>query len=254
MSSMLVTLNLMPQAIYEFKNSCVLKRIGATPIKPLSFILITGIYYFLMMIVSLVWCFVWMIIIFIPYFSTGASWGGDIIAAFDPPSIATIFQTIDWGGFIYSWILTVLVGICMGMVLVSFTKSSLALQTTGLFITIVSMFLAAQALPVSVVRQSDFFWYLGYVVTPFKSVSTMMNESWNVGVSLNNSNASTIFNVNSQFCAYDLLPVAGNGKMHLSEPTLVCDTPEKIINLILPWIWAAILSLIAVKKFKWSTR
>lgn len=57
-------INSIPQAIIDYKNSVLLKRIGSTPIKPMTFILTISFYYFVMSFLMFFWSLLWLLIWF----------------------------------------------------------------------------------------------------------------------------------------------------------------------------------------------
>ena len=62
-----ISLTSMPTAIYEFKSSSLLKRIGASPINPKIFITAVCSFYIAVMIISVIWSFLVSTVIFISY-------------------------------------------------------------------------------------------------------------------------------------------------------------------------------------------
>lgn len=141
-----MSLTSMPQAIYEFKSSSLLKRIGATPIKPWTFILVTGMFYVFMMFVSLFWTILMCFLIFIPYVSHGAkieiSLGDSEFQLFTAPSLIQMFNGINWGGFIVSELLTTFIGVSCGLMIVSIAHNSMSIQVFGVIVMIISLLLS----------------------------------------------------------------------------------------------------------------
>lgn len=248
-SPMSITLSSMPQMLFEFKNSSLLKRIGATPIKPSLFIFVAVLFYFLIIFISIIWCILFSFIMFATEnWNVGSlAFGSDVLLN---PSFKTTLETVDWGGFIFSEMTLLIVGLLMGMMLVSICKSYVAIQAIGITVIIYSEFLCSMVLPLSTVKDIPALWYIGYILSPFKASSNLILESWNgnfVGISgfTLSFEKSNIFNINDSF---NTIPLGGN------QPVEVLDLPEKLVSLILPFGWMIIFSIISIKYFKWSSR
>lgn len=288
-SSMSVALTSMPQAIFEFKRSSLLKRIGVTPIKPWMFLVVSSLFYMLVMLVGTLFS----VGVGIGIFSGNMSVGKEIVSNFQGAfpaldgstqgnvapgpllsySLKTLLDNVNWGGFFFSLILSILVGTAAGMFLVSVCKSIIMIQGIGIPLLILSQFLSAQVLPMHMVRGVDAIWYLGYI-SPFKSTTSLMLQSWNPSILTTNSpngqwvmdvqqvhdpdkvvsatgwyytqkvESFNIFNMNSE---YTIMLKSG-------EPKKAFSKAERILNMILPFVWIAGFSLLSLKFFKWSTR
>ncbi len=265
-----MTLTSMPIAIYEFKSSSLLKRIGATPIKPWIFILTTSLFYLFMMMISLFWTILMFFMIFAPYVNKNPEISVDFIGKDIPiayaPSIIRMFNSINWGGFIISELLTTMVAISCGFMLSSIGRSAMFIQISGIIIMITTMMLSGCLFPPYLIRKEGTMslWWMGYAFTPFKSSINMVIESWYwktpilIGNEWNytffNVNNSTIFNcnfVNGTFKMYPMIFLPG---INVGEPQTICDPWEKILDWILPFVWIGIFMSIAISKFKWTTR
>lgn len=281
-SAMSISLTSMPQAIFEFKKSSLLKRIGATPVKPYMFLLITGCFYFGIMLLSVAWCIIFSLLIFgIPYWNEGK-----VISSTFRPILDTntglptgeyykllalpfkdVLSNVDWLGLIWGQLMAILIGASCGMFLVSISKSSIMVQAMGVTILIVSQFLSAQVLPPAMIRDVDALWYLSYAISPFKSSTAMIFSSWNGELTPNanltqlahavtNADGTTlhfvpsliktnIFNTESAYWYYN---TKGTGAIE------ILSTPEKYVSFFLPFIWTGIFGLISSWKFRWTTR
>lgn len=280
-SAMSISLTSMPQAIFEFKKSSLLKRIGATPVKPYMFLLITGCFYFGIMLLSVVWCIIFSLLIFgIPYWNEGKVISASFRPILDANGIPTgeyykllalpfkdVLNNVDWLGLIWGQLMAILIGASCGMFLVSISKSSIMVQAMGVTILIISQFLSAQVLPPAMIRDVDALWYLSYAVSPFKSSTAMIFSSWNGELTPNATlnqlahavtNAdgtinhyipslikTNIFNVENPYWYYN---TKGTGAIE------ILSTPEKYVSFFLPFIWTAIFGLISSWKFRWTTR
>ncbi|MBU4689670.1 ABC transporter permease [Mycoplasma zalophidermidis] len=163
----------LPTALFEFKKSTLLKRIGATNIKPINFLLVIACYYFLIMIFSGLWTGLVSLAFFgSRYFNEGkelysvALGSENIIVRLS--SIKDLFTRIHWGGYVYSFIVLTMVSLAVGLFLVSISKSILMIQAIGSTLLILTMFLSGQVLPLAQIAGVKTMWYLSYL-TPFKS-------------------------------------------------------------------------------------
>lgn len=270
-SSMSISLTSMPQAIFEFKRSSLLKRIGVTPIKPWMFVVIAGVFYLLVMIVGTFFS----IIMGIAIFSGNMNEGKEIISStppylpgFNPMhpvaplysySLWQLLTGINWGGFIWSLLLNILIGLSIGMFLVSVSKSTIMIQGIGIPVLILSQFLSAQVLPPYMVREIDAIWYLGYI-SPFKSTTILMFQSWNPSI----TGVEWVETLNGGTGAYqqvitgtiNIFDMDANYKTMTSDGKILdlVSKPERYINMFLPFIWVGLFSGLSIKYFKWSTR
>ena len=254
----------MPQSIFEFKKSTLLKRIGSTPIKPWFFMLTIGFYYVLVMFISLIWSFLFSLIIFgIPYWDVGREISEAIVGtnarpAILAPSFSKVLNVVNWGGFIWAQLMTIMVGVACGLTIASFARSSIMIQALGTMILISTQFITAQVLPPSMVSNIEPMWYLGYVLSPFKSPISIALESWNgdaviittdigpdvvaTGVDFIQSNP---FDLNAPWEYFEDDPL---------KKITILTSSEKYLNVFLPFIWFATLIATSIKKFKWSVR
>ncbi|MGL5308442.1 MAG: hypothetical protein ACRC9F_00115, partial [Metamycoplasmataceae bacterium] len=262
-ASMSIALTAMPQAIFEFKRSALLKRIGVTPIKPWMFLVVAGIFYFIIMIIATFWTMAIGIAIFSSLMDKGreiAQIPGTEYYLLSATLGATL-ENVNWIGFFWGVIMNIIVGISLGFVLVSTSRSTLAIQGLGIPILIISQFLSAQVLPLPMIIDASFMKYISYL-SPFRYSTGLMIESFTstidfdaLATALSNpithdvqiliASSSNIFDVSTPF---EML------KFNKDTPEIMFGTADKIVNLIMPFVFTGIFAGIAVKTFKWSTR
>ncbi|TPR53703.1 ABC transporter permease [Metamycoplasma neophronis] len=226
----------LPTAIFEFKKSTLLKRIGATQIKPLTFLAYTAIYYFFIMILSGIWTALFALMIFGPkYFNEGRilyefNFLGEQIKT-RSISIKQMFKNIDWLGYIYSFIILTLVSISVGLFIVSISKSVLMIQAIGSSLLIISMFLTGQVLPLAQIANVEAMWYLSYI-TPFKSAITQNTMAFQ-----GTGEISKIYDLNNFMINFGALDLNGNAENALYSIQNYQDFLQTVIknyNLINP--------------------
>ncbi|MGL5732842.1 MAG: hypothetical protein ACRCXE_02125, partial [Metamycoplasmataceae bacterium] len=271
-ASMSIALTAMPQAIFEFKRSALLKRIGVTPVKPWMFLVVAGIFYFLVMIISTFWTMGIGIALFSDFMDKGREVmplvkpeGFDEFLYLLSPTLGDTLGHVDWAGFFWGVIMNIIVGISLGFVLVSTSRSTLAIQGLGIPVLIISQFLSAQVLPLPMIVDVEFMKYMSYL-SPFRYSTGLMIESFTSTIDFDllqtelNSlysgaiqeniqavigSSSNIFDVSSPF---EMLGY------QTTDATVMFNKGDKIVNLVMPFAFTGVFAGIAVKTFKWSTR
>ncbi|QBQ07481.1 ABC transporter ATP-binding protein [Spiroplasma gladiatoris] len=149
-----------PQTIIEFKNSVLLKRIGATNIKPLFFVLTVITIGTIFMVITFFWTLLWAGIMF------GSSYGWK--------EIATPYQT----PYALIFLLIILLGsISLGMLLSSLFKSTTDYVAVANILYLPIAFLGGSFLPIDFILSSDVLKYATYL-NPFKYCMEPFNEAW----------------------------------------------------------------------------
>lgn len=274
---MSITTTSMPTLMFEFKKSSLLKRIGSTPIKASSFLWVAILYYLMIIFASIVWCIVFSMLMFgIPHWTSGevvAEGIQNVKPALISMNFRQTLENVNWIGFIWGQLMLTIVGLVFGMMLVAIFKSTPAIQAIGTTVLITSQFLTAMVLPIGTVREIEPLWYLGYALSPFKAPTNMILESWNGNVSIPPMTeimppaASmfqqapgqmqikdiNIFDHTTQGNPFDIYKeywyFNSSGKN-----ILILGKAEKIITLILPFVWMAIFGFVSLKFFKWTSR
>ncbi|WP_022935086.1 hypothetical protein ACJA28_03205 [Mesomycoplasma moatsii] len=272
-----VSLTILPVALFEFKSSSLLKRIGVTSIKPWMFMLAISSYYIIVMILGTIFTLLMAMIIFSGYFNegrlietvvvpnqNGGTMNMDIIA----PSFNEVLKHVNWGGFIWANLMNIIVSTSLGLLISSLCKSTLSIQGISIPILILSEFLAAQVLPIGMVKEINALYYLSYI-TPFKYTSGLIVESWtgsmivdynsfvadvskNAVVNMTYDSTQNIFNINESF--YTFYKNFSSGTADINHGMLIFDKADKVANLIMPFVFTGLFTGIALKRFKWSNR
>lgn len=262
-----ISLTMLPIALFEFKSSSLLKRIGVSSIKPWVFMASISCYYVLIMILGTMFTFLMSIVIFSGNWNDGRLIektvttinGSAVQIDVFAPSFKDILKNVNWGGFLYGNIMNIAVSTSLGLLLSSVFKSSLAIEGASVPILIISEFLAAQALPIAMVKDIDALYFASYI-TPFKYSVGQIIESWtgNVGypemsllsdttpsITLVCEGSQNIFNVNEEFKVF---------YKDQNNADLIFNKTDKILNLIMPFVFIVGFTSIALKRFKWSNR
>lgn len=250
----------MPQAIFEFKQSTLLKRIGSTPIRPWMFLGAAGAYYVLIMIIGIIFSFLMSLAIFSGNFTVGraTSFGSSNLPLL-ALSIKSTLSAINWGGFIWGNIMNIMVGVTFGLMFVSVCKSGAMISGIGIPVLIISSFVTGQYIPMAMLKSGDGVLYnLGYI-TPFKGSIGLMLESfsgsWGVEPVFNAAGVLDHYQtvVTGQLNIFDIYEkyyIFGMGPT--DSPILVFSVADNVLNLVLPFVWSALFIGISFKFFKWN--
>lgn len=186
-----VTLISLPQVIFEFKNSSILKRVGATPVKTSTFLIVITFFYILIILLSIVWCILFILVVFgSKYWNEGRELvpenkkiinGQSVVLS---PRIRVIpfkevLQKVNWWQFFISQVYAIILGISFGLVIVTFAKSAAFVQAVGVIVFILNQFLSAQVFPIALFASNNQLWWIGNIIIPFKGPSILIIESWN---------------------------------------------------------------------------
>ncbi|MGL4950341.1 MAG: ATP-binding cassette domain-containing protein [Mycoplasma sp.] len=241
-----ILLIFMPQTIFEFKNSSILKRIGSTPVKPYIFLLAIALFNFVIVITAVLFLF-------------GASFG-IFFDSLKPGTDLNNLTYIDvvtkgnWGDFLYCLILIIFVTTSIGIFIASVSKSTLFIQSVGIAILLIVFFVGPVALPINIAGTVPVIKELGYAI-PLKYPISMSIEAFSTNFgqySPLNINGSSIWNVFQNYIVYQV-DFGGTGDLPPNE-YVVFATAEKICNHLMPYVWTMFFSYLASATFSWSTR
>lgn len=211
-------INVVPQSINDFKTSVLLKRIGSTPIKPITFLLTVSIYYGVLMFISFFWNML-MVVIWFPS-KIGIIFAGD-------PSVGVL--AIEWGSLIFAIFYTVITSIFIGLLVVSLSKSAIASNVIGMIIFFLSMFLSGMLFPIQNITPNLGLNIVSYF-TPFRYTTGLMTMSWN---------GNSIFDM--------------SGSYKIGE-VVVYQVYDKWLNLFMPLVFIGLALFFSAKNFKWNVR
>ena len=159
--AMSVGIFIIPQTILEFKNSVLMKRIGATNIKPIFFVASVVTIAFLFIIVAFFWTLLWAGIFF------GHRFGWSIVAL-----------PTDVGPAIPFLVILIITSISLGMMLASIFKSTTSFIAISNVIYLPVAFLSGGFIPIEMISNSDALKYITYI-NPFKYCLDPFLQAWN---------------------------------------------------------------------------
>lgn len=257
-----ILLVFMPQSVFEFRNSSILKRIGATPIKPIKFLLAIGLFNAILVIISFLVLFVLCFAIFhdslineAPYFIKTTA---DIsVPPFNyvAPSYMWMITHADWASFIYSQLLMIVLSILIGLFLSSVARSTLAIQTIGISILLVSLFVGPAILPINMVGTISVVKYFGYII-PLKYPISLGIEAFTGGTpnSIVNITNSSIWNIHSSYYTMEIFNSTNFVLTDAFQEKEIFNEADKILNLVMPWVWILIFLYLTICTFSWTNR
>ncbi len=152
----------LPQVIFEFKQSVLLKRIGVAAIKPIHFIMIISAYYCVLMFVSVLFALAFSMAIF-------------------SGSFTKVFGYVDYGQFLFAQLLNIILSIELGMMIASFFKTLMAIQVAGFFMVIVTLFLSGMVIAPIFLSQKPGMLTTSYIM-PHKYPTDLAIQAWGANV------------------------------------------------------------------------
>ena len=256
-SVLTIGLVFMPQSIFEFKNSSLLKRIGTTPINPTKFLITILLFNFLIMILAIVVIFLFSFLVFKDNLYESKIWPGSIVAPDEITEIVGIgwletLANVDWASFIYAMFLLILLTMIVGLLIASIATSTLFIQSVGITLMMMGFYLAPAVLPVGMISSVDALKYMGYAL-PFKYPVSLMVESFNgfipspnTGQYITNMENSNIWDINVNYVIWNTIGT--------DRELIVFNKVDKILNHVMPYFFIILFSYFAIGKFSWSTR
>lgn len=247
-----VLLVFMPQTIFEFKNSSILKRIGSTPIKPYKFLLAIAIFNFIIVLVGFAFLFAFSFAIF----SDGLNGTVKYIdgSGLYVPDFLYMIQHANWWSFFYASIVMMIMSITIGLFIASIGKSTLFIQSFGISLLLIIFFVGPVVLPISMVADVDVVKYIGYII-PLKYPVSLCIEAFTSGLkgSIINIEGSSIWDIYSDYQVLSLFSLVGTNP---SAPQIstVYNEADKALNLAMPYIFILIFTYLTGVTFGWSNR
>lgn len=159
--AMSVGIFIIPQTILEFKNSVLMKRIGATNIKPVFFVSSVIFIAFIFILAAFLWTLLWAGILF------GSKYGW-----------ANISLPKDIGSAIPFLIILFVTSISIGMMFASIFKSSTAFIAISNVFYLPIAFLSGGFVPIQLINGSEVLKYVTYI-NPFKYCLDPFLNAWN---------------------------------------------------------------------------
>ena len=229
-------IQILPEAIIEFKQSVILKRIGATPIRSIDFILIMISYYFSVIFVQFWWIVLWTTLAF-GFLNFGNATGGT------NTGIELLFSgNVDWFGFFIASMYTSVLAIVVGLFIASISKSSIHSQVIGGIIFFVSMFLSGNFISIQTIDSMEGMRYVS-MITPFRSVNNLTYIAWN------STNPYAIF----QPWNNAVFPLFSSNTAE-QNMTYTIESWFIWFSWIMPFVIIVTLVALSAKFFKWSKR
>ncbi|MGL4616622.1 MAG: ATP-binding cassette domain-containing protein [Mycoplasmoidaceae bacterium] len=245
----------MPQSIFEFKNSSILKRIGLANVNSSKFLFVIFSYNFLLILIGILTQFCISFIVFYNDLYTPAI---DVITSNGERPIQILnymdtLKAVNWGSFFYSLIILISLTMVIGLCVSSFSNSGLNILSAGITILLITMLIGPATLPINMVgkvvevKNFGYIWPLRY---PLGALIESFNGSLSDSLSVNNINDSSIWDINKDYVIYDFFETINQA----NKTIVYFNKLDKFLNLAMPHVLLIIFSMIAVLKFSWSTK
>ncbi len=251
-----ISLVTFPQMIVEFKSSIILRKISISKITPLKCVSIF-LGYYLCILVGIV------VIIFLLF---------TILLNKDAPAF---YKKIRFGQCIYGIVNVFIVSLAVGLLCGVLIKKNHYVQMIGFSILLLSVTLAGQFIPITVIGTSEAIKYIS-LFSPISYSLNLLNNSL-----INDADYSSILGQSSnpidpelakQLAEFMKTHNTGNNIFDLhhdfqifnfitkkdAKPQdffiTIYQSWQKVLNLIMSYIFAAIFFGIGIKKFNWTSR
>ena len=229
LSSYILMILILPQAISEIKMSILVKQLKSSSIKTWQ-ILFAGIVYYAAA----------AIVAFAIAVCTARLLG--VIQPTMSSQIVYMFDQINWGEFIYVVVINILVGCSIGMLIGSVFVSTAVISLVGVLIVFVSCALAGFLAPLVLApTQLKGLWYVSYVDVLRYPVTSMF-EAWFSKAGPFNTNGSSLFDFSTNYTCMlaDFVPY----------PFDVFKPADKILNLVMPYVTIGLSSIFDMRFFR----
>lgn len=239
----------MPFSILELKKSVLLKRIGASPVKPVMFTIVIVTYFTATIILSILWLMIWALIF----------WQ-------DPSIFKPLGTVVGFFGFLYGNVLNIIVSIAIGFAIASLSKSEVQVQTLGMLLYFPSTFLSGQFISIDLIANSQIMNWISRFI-PFRYTTMIIVESWSGSQSVP-LGGGIINIVGNPFIIHEYSMIKTPsinwqdpsiyGKtlqeitMSHSWTTPIYDKADHILGYIIPYVMLAATGYLSLKKFTWS--
>ncbi len=238
----------MPFAILELKKSVLMKRIGASPVKPSVFTTVIITYYTLTIFISILWLMIWSLIFFQ-----------------NPEIFKPLGTVVGFFGFLYGNILNIVVSLAVGFAISAVSKSEVQAQTFGMLIYFPSTFLSGQFVSIDSIANSEVMNWISRFI-PFRYTTMLIVESWSGNQHLNFA-GQTIDIVGNPFAIHEFSTIKmpeidwtnvdqnktlGEVAAESKWTTVIYDKADHICGYIVPYIMLVGAGVFSIKKFTWS--
>ena len=229
----------MPFAIMELKKSVLLKRIGASPVKPIKFTIVIITWYLLMVTLSIMWLKLWAVILH-------SSEVNSLFAGLGKHNGMSLV------GFIYGNILNIVVCLMIGFAVASIAKSENHAQAIGMMIYFPSTFLAGQFIAIDTIAQNEVMNW----------ISRFMPLRYTTAIIVSSFGGENVFAMDAimgyKFAdSKDLLTMVTAGKTiaanNITSVITIYDKVDLILAQVVPYAMVLATGVLAIKKFSWSS-
>lgn len=237
----------LPYMIGEFKQSIILRKISSSEVTSSKFCVVVAMFFIAASMFSILITFL-MFLCFLNINTQG------------------YLSSLNVISLIYSICNFVVVAFVFGLLLGIVIKRIIIIQMLGFLIMLVSVLLSGQLLPYDTVSSAVPLRILAMLSPVTHPMSLIQNISWNLawiskyGDLIKQTNiglynqlvyGSDIFNLSYNF---NVLLIKDDNDEINTKLMNIYFSWEKIIHLLMPYIYTSVLSFLSIKYFKWSAR
>ncbi|MGL5591125.1 MAG: ABC transporter ATP-binding protein [Mycoplasmoidaceae bacterium] len=240
----------MPQSIFEFKNSSLLKRIGLANVNSSKFLFVIFTYNFLLILIGIL---IQFCISFIIFYDDLYSPPIEVVQGLQRLNYLDTLRAVDWGGFTYSLIILIASTMVIGLCVSSFSNSSLIIVSTGISLVLITMFIGPATLPINMVGKVEEIKYIGYfwpLRYPLGCLIESFNGNLSDSVSISNLYDSSMWDIYTNYVILDIFAPSVENEKEIVYFNML----DKLLNLAMPYVILIFFSVLAILKFSWSTR
>lgn len=230
------TIVAIPMGINDLRGSIILKKLGASQIKPWMFLFAIISFYFVFCLIAYIWEVLWSYVILLGFKS----------------DVDQMFYSANYFYVFYSFAITYLMGVIIGIFISTCLKKNFQVIIVGTIFLIVSIVLSGYGSPITLIHQPKInetsIPILSNVVyiDPFWYTSAFSYEAWLSKESYMNILGSSPFN--------PYVPLMGKLFTDATYIIRLLTVQDKWANIFVPLSIIFGMGTIDVLTFKWSRR
>ena len=219
----------LPQAVFEIKDSVLIKMLKTSSIKKWQILLVGVLYYSVAALIS----YIISLLISLIYSLTSETLR---------QTIFWMYTQVNWGCLIYVLFVNLILGASFGIMIASLTKTSSVIYFVGILVILLSIVLCGFGVPILIARdQMPFLWLLGYFDFIHYGVASSY-EAMFASASTYNLYNSNIFDFSTKYVAM----ITGI----IQYPFEVYYPYDKVLNIFLPFFMSIGFVAISFRSFK----
>ena len=242
-----------PQMHFEFKSSILLRKIQISGVQKFQYLSLVSFY-------AVAISIFFTLITFSIFLAIGSS---SLFQEFPVGAgVTSLFNVINWGGLIYGILMLLISSIPIGILIGIIAQSSVSSQIIGFGIFMISLAISGQMAPLSVIGEIGIGYSIITLFSPLSYSLGVINSSTAIVIefelgstpqvveSIFGNDPFDLFN-SVKLNHFSLTRDRETGSANIFE---VYPIWQKILNLVMPWVFFGIFYGITLKLFKWKSR